>query len=127
MTVVTQFITEDGTDTGRLSEIRRFYVQDKRLLHRQENALWRRERLRSERWHCRHGRVPRPRSCHGPLAVGSWWGTGLVWAHVLRARLHMSLAEPMVQPVFTRSRADACASHNTNSRAVPESRTGTNF
>lgn len=43
----------------------------------------------------------------------------------------------MVQPVFTRSRADACASdhaepnaranHNTNSRAVPESRTGTNF
>merc|ERR1740123_2026214 len=47
------------------------------------------------------------------------------------------LAEPMVQPVFTRSRADACASdhaepnacanHNTNSRAVPESRTGTNF
>merc|ERR1712048_1028946 len=28
MTVVTQFITEDGTDSGRLSEIRRFYVQD---------------------------------------------------------------------------------------------------
>merc|ERR1712019_162323 len=28
MTVVTQFITEDGTDFGQLSEIRRFYVQD---------------------------------------------------------------------------------------------------
>merc|ERR1712151_766643 len=27
MTVVTQFITEDGTDSGKLSEIRRFYVQ----------------------------------------------------------------------------------------------------
>jgi len=33
MTVVTQFITEDGTDTGRLSEIRRFYVQDGRRIH----------------------------------------------------------------------------------------------
>lgn len=33
MTVVTQFITEDGTDTGRLSEIRRFYVQDKQVIH----------------------------------------------------------------------------------------------
>jgi cellulose 1,4-beta-cellobiosidase len=28
MTVVTQFITTDGTDSGDLSEIRRFYVQD---------------------------------------------------------------------------------------------------
>jgi len=28
MTVVTQFITTDGTDTGDLKEIRRFYVQD---------------------------------------------------------------------------------------------------
>lgn len=27
-TVVTQFLTSDGTDTGSLSEIRRFYVQD---------------------------------------------------------------------------------------------------
>jgi len=27
-TIVTQFITKDGTDTGDLSEIRRFYVQD---------------------------------------------------------------------------------------------------
>ena len=28
MTVVTQFLTHDGTDTGDLSEIRRFYVQN---------------------------------------------------------------------------------------------------
>ena len=28
MTVVTQFITEDGTDNGELVEIRRLYVQD---------------------------------------------------------------------------------------------------
>lgn len=28
MTVVTQFITDDGTDDGELTEIRRFYVQD---------------------------------------------------------------------------------------------------
>merc|ERR1712137_734937 len=28
MTVVTQFVTADGTDSGDLSEIRRFYVQD---------------------------------------------------------------------------------------------------
>jgi cellulose 1,4-beta-cellobiosidase len=28
MTVVTQFLTDDGTDTGKLSEIKRFYVQD---------------------------------------------------------------------------------------------------
>eukprot|EP00966_Prymnesium_polylepis_P304870 7043691-Prymnesium_polylepis.1 len=27
-TVVTQFLTEDGTDTGKLSEVRRHYVQD---------------------------------------------------------------------------------------------------
>jgi len=27
MTVVTQFITDDGTDTGKLTEMRRFYVQ----------------------------------------------------------------------------------------------------
>merc|ERR1712060_101408 len=28
VTVVTQFLTHDGTDTGDLSEVRRFYVQD---------------------------------------------------------------------------------------------------
>ena len=28
ITVVTQFVTEEGTDTGTLSEIRRFYVQN---------------------------------------------------------------------------------------------------
>jgi len=39
MTVVTQFITEDGTDTGRLSEIRRFYVQDKRVIHSPPTVL----------------------------------------------------------------------------------------
>jgi len=32
MTVVTQFWTHDGTDTGELSEIRRFYVQDGRVV-----------------------------------------------------------------------------------------------
>ncbi|KAF4619675.1 hypothetical protein D9613_004699 [Agrocybe pediades] len=31
-TVVTQFITDDGTDTGTLSEIRRFYVQDGKVI-----------------------------------------------------------------------------------------------
>lgn len=31
-TVVTQFITEDGTDTGDLIDIRRFYVQDGKLI-----------------------------------------------------------------------------------------------
>jgi len=33
MTVVTQFLTTDGTDDGDLSEIRRFYVQDGRIIH----------------------------------------------------------------------------------------------
>lgn len=28
MTVVTQFITDDGTDSGNFSEIKRFYVQN---------------------------------------------------------------------------------------------------
>lgn len=28
MTLVTQFITDDGTDAGELQEIKRFYVQD---------------------------------------------------------------------------------------------------
>jgi len=32
MTVVTQFLTTDGTDTGDLSEIRRFYVQDGQII-----------------------------------------------------------------------------------------------
>jgi len=33
MTVVTQFLTTDGTDSGDLSEIRRFYVQDGHVIH----------------------------------------------------------------------------------------------
>merc|ERR1719192_1814113 len=33
MTVVTQFITSDGTDTGDLVEIRRFYKQDGKIIH----------------------------------------------------------------------------------------------
>merc|ERR1712125_302432 len=33
MTVVTQFLTTDGTDDGDLSEIRRFYVQDGKTFH----------------------------------------------------------------------------------------------
>lgn len=33
MTVVTQFLTDDGTDDGDLSEIRRFYVQGGRIVH----------------------------------------------------------------------------------------------
>jgi len=33
MTVVTQFLTTDGTDDGDLSEIRRFYVQNGRIIH----------------------------------------------------------------------------------------------
>ena len=33
MTVVTQFITDDGTDDGKLVEIRRFYVQDGNIIH----------------------------------------------------------------------------------------------
>merc|ERR1712241_715572 len=33
MTVVTQFLTTDGTDSGDLSEIRRFYVQDDKVIH----------------------------------------------------------------------------------------------
>eukprot|EP00405_Crypthecodinium_cohnii_P017022 CAMPEP_0206447000 /NCGR_PEP_ID=MMETSP0324_2-20121206/16501_1 /ASSEMBLY_ACC=CAM_ASM_000836 /TAXON_ID=2866 /ORGANISM="Crypthecodinium cohnii, Strain Seligo" /LENGTH=466 /DNA_ID=CAMNT_0053915639 /DNA_START=119 /DNA_END=1519 /DNA_ORIENTATION=+ len=32
MTVVTQFITEDGTDSGKLTDIKRFYVQDGRVI-----------------------------------------------------------------------------------------------
>ena len=33
MTQVTQFLTTDGTDDGDLFEIRRFYVQDGRIIH----------------------------------------------------------------------------------------------
>lgn len=36
MTVVTQFITSDNTDTGDLTEIRRFYVQDGKTIENQE-------------------------------------------------------------------------------------------
>jgi len=36
MTVVTQFITDDGTDTGELVEIRRIYVQDGKVI---ENSI----------------------------------------------------------------------------------------
>lgn len=32
MTVVTQFITHDGTDSGTLSETKRFYVQDGKMI-----------------------------------------------------------------------------------------------
>ena len=33
MTLVTQFITSDGTDNGKLTEIKRFYVQDGNVIH----------------------------------------------------------------------------------------------
>ena len=33
MTVVTQFITDDGTDDGKLVEMKRFYVQDGNIIH----------------------------------------------------------------------------------------------
>ena len=33
MQVVTQFITDDGTDTGNLVEMRRFYVQDSKFIY----------------------------------------------------------------------------------------------
>merc|ERR1712099_129704 len=33
MTQITQFLTHDGTDGGELSEIRRFYVQEGRVIH----------------------------------------------------------------------------------------------
>ena len=36
MTVVTQFITDDGTDTGELVEMRRLYVQDGKVI---ENSV----------------------------------------------------------------------------------------
>lgn len=36
-TIVTQFITDDGTDDGKLSEIRRFYVQDGKKIPNSKN------------------------------------------------------------------------------------------
>ena len=33
MTVVTQFLTTDGTDTGDFSEMRRLYIQDGKIVH----------------------------------------------------------------------------------------------
>merc|ERR1712214_182017 len=39
MTVVTQFLTTDGTDTGDLSEIRRFYVQDGEVIHSPSSTI----------------------------------------------------------------------------------------
>ena len=34
MTVVTQFLTTDGTDTGDFSEMRRHYIQDGKIVYR---------------------------------------------------------------------------------------------
>jgi cellulose 1,4-beta-cellobiosidase len=39
ITVVTQFITNDGTDTGSLSEIRRFYVQNGKTIANSMNTI----------------------------------------------------------------------------------------
>jgi len=39
MTVVTQFITDDGTDDGDLVEIRRFYVQDGNIIHSPSSTI----------------------------------------------------------------------------------------
>jgi len=39
VTVVTQFITADGTDGGPLSEIRRFYVQDNKVIKNQKSYV----------------------------------------------------------------------------------------
>merc|ERR1712174_61614 len=39
MTVVTQFLTTDGTDSGDLSEIRRFYVQDGKVIHSPSSTI----------------------------------------------------------------------------------------
>merc|ERR1712207_39180 len=39
MTVVTQFLTTDGTDNGDLSEIRRFYVQDGEVIHSPSSTI----------------------------------------------------------------------------------------
>jgi len=39
VTVVTQFLTHDGTDTGELSEVRRFYVQDGAVIENSEATI----------------------------------------------------------------------------------------
>lgn len=39
ITVVTQFITEDGTDAGALSDIKRFYVQDGKTIPNSESSI----------------------------------------------------------------------------------------
>jgi cellulose 1,4-beta-cellobiosidase len=39
MSVVTQFITADGTDTGDLVDIRRFYVQDGRVIENSQASI----------------------------------------------------------------------------------------
>lgn len=39
LTVVTQFLTDDGTDTGKLVEIRRLYVQDGKLIQNAESSI----------------------------------------------------------------------------------------
>ena len=39
MTLVTQFITDDGTDSGNLSEIKRFYVQDGKIIHSPSSTI----------------------------------------------------------------------------------------
>jgi len=39
ITVVTQFLTDDGTDTGNLSEVRRFYVQDGKVVPNSEATI----------------------------------------------------------------------------------------
>lgn len=39
VTVVTQFLTTDGTDSGELSEMRRFYVQDGKVVHSPRSTI----------------------------------------------------------------------------------------
>jgi len=39
MTVVTQFLTTDGTDAGDLSEIRRFYIQDGEIIYSPSSTI----------------------------------------------------------------------------------------
>lgn len=39
MTVVTQFLTDDGTDNGNLVEIRQFYLQDGKLISHASSSI----------------------------------------------------------------------------------------
>lgn len=39
MTVVTQFITDDGTDNGTLTEIKRIYVQNGVVIQNSDTAI----------------------------------------------------------------------------------------